>query len=433
MTKLTINELREEHTAYYEQALENIASGNANTQALNKFRVQVDAFLSDVVSLSKECVIIGDYRWLSETLYKWTSVYKVLFKQAKHFELYVPENKMILPAAPSGRILADAEIAERVEGHAKKKAFYRIREVGWESNEREQLEDYHHGEVMIAKEVLEGSIKFAESVSSKSFPRLQNIWLNEVKEIMAYFIWDIHGHRVTPSTHEDDYQDACDNIRSMLVDPNRKAKLSLFLEVKAFIENRYLNKGRLDENKPDAVASIERKASRIESRLRPTGQRTHDFDNWLDAKAYMKLFYENIIPAVIEKNKECVLAVLKAFQFTKTVRDKMHVVDAFEVAVAISYLDEDLVNEIWELHKEDHAPYSAISSYVESVEEPSWLSTLKEAGLDVYYADKKIWLRGMIFEKQYDTLAKEIKSDHDQLLLISLFLESRMIKRMATL
>ncbi len=433
MARSTISELHGRHDAYYEQALQFLSKGKIKKSILNEFKEQVDAFLNDIVVMSKYSVIISDYRWLSETLNKWINIYKQLFNKTKRIQLHVPSDKMILPTAPSGRCLTEEEIEERLSNLAEQRAIYRIRELHRDSEFSERVEDWHIAEVMFAKEVIEGSLKFDENIPSSSYPRLQKIWLNDVKKLIAYFIWVTRGCPLTPSYHNQDYEQACNKVRSMLTDHSRKADLSKFLEVKAFIENRYLTNGLLDKNKPDVKAATQRKASRIESLILAMGEQTHELENWYDATAYMKLYFENIIPAVIEKNEESVLSVLKGFQFTKTASKKLHVVDAFEVAVAISFLDENVVNKIWKQHHNDHEPYSAISSYIDCAHKPKWLMTLTNEEIDAYYENKRVWLRGIITEKQFETCSKDLKSEEDRLVFDTLYKESRIVKEFATL
>lgn len=433
MAKLTINELRDRHDENYEQALQYLSKGKVNKNILSEFRENVDALLNDIVLLSEYSVIISDYRWLSETLNKWVNIYNQLFNKTKRIELHVPNEKMILPTAPSGRCLTEQEIDDRLKNHAEKRAIYRIRELHRDSEFSERIEDWHIAEVMFAKEVIEGSLKFNENISSISYPRLQKIWLSDIKKLIAYFIWVSNGCSISPSPHDRDYQEACDKVRLFLTDLSRKASLSEFLEVKAFIENRYLTNGVLDKSKPDVEAATQRKASRIESLIESMGEQTHKLDNWYDATAYMKLFFENIIPAVLEKNQESVLSVLKGFQFTTTTSKKLHVVDAFEVAVAITFLDANVIEEIWQQHDNDHYPYSAISSYIDCEYRPTWLTALNDEEVDAYYQNERVWLRGIITEKQFESCSNKINSETDRLLFDSLYKESRIVKRLATL
>lgn len=433
MSKLIISELRERHAVYYEQALEYLSKEEVKSATLADFMKNVDLFLNDVVLLSKYSVIISDYRWLSETLNKWVNIYKQLFNKTKRIELHVPNNRMILPTAPSGRFLTEHEVEERIKNIAEQRAIYRIRDVHRDSEFHERTEDWHIAEVMFAKEVIEGALTLHENISSTSYPRLQKIWLNDIKKIIAYFIWVSNGRNINPSSHDIDYQNACDRVRAMLVEVNRKANLSSFLEVKAFIENRYLTNGILDKSKPDVIEATNRKAARIESLLFQQNRNTHELDNWYDATAYMKLFFENIIPAVIERNEESVLSVLKSFQFANTTTEKLHVVDAFEVSVAISFLDANMIKDIWQQHDNDHDPYSAISSYVDCAHEPKWLKTLTDNEIDVHYKDSQIWLRGIITGLQSEKCLREILSENDRLIFRSLFNESRIVKKQATL
>jgi hypothetical protein len=71
-----------------------------------------------------------------------------------------------------------------------------------------------------------------------------------------------------------------------------------------------------------------------------------DKKNWTIAETYARGFYENIIPAVTQGRPDSTLAVLKAFQFSK--ENRYLIINCFEVALAISFLDAEIVQEIWD-------------------------------------------------------------------------------------
>lgn len=123
----------------------------------------------------------------------------------------------------------------------------------------------------------------------------------------------------------------------------------------------------IDEDKARGIIQI--KAYRMAEL-----QGIHDgFPDWADAKAYVKMFYENIIPAVLDNDPEAVLAVLKAFQFTRAGQKqnvgedspiiiKHHVVNCFEVTLATYFISPELISEHWKTAKKNVDVTSAFDS-----------------------------------------------------------------------
>ena len=82
-----------------------------------------------------------------------------------------------------------------------------------------------------------------------------------------------------------------------------------------------------------------------------TGER-NEKKNWCNAETYVKMFYENIIPAVLEKNqenaKEKALTVLKSLQFSESTAIRYHVVNCFEVVLAMHFINAQVIKELWD-------------------------------------------------------------------------------------
>src|SRR5271157_4121103 len=79
---------------------------------------------------------------------------------------------------------------------------------------------------------------------------------------------------------------------------------------------------------------------------------------------YVRLFYENIIPAVVEKDRLSVLRVLKAFQYSKAPENCWRVINCFEAALAIYFLDREIIESLWADSEADALPDSYIHSSV---------------------------------------------------------------------
>ena len=60
----------------------------------------------------------------------------------------------------------------------------------------------------------------------------------------------------------------------------------------------------------------------------------------------MKMFYEHIIPAVLQNDEESVLTVLKAFQFSNENSYNL-IINCFEAALPIYFLNPGIVEKLW--------------------------------------------------------------------------------------
>ncbi|MEI8209541.1 MAG: hypothetical protein WCG16_10080 [Methylococcales bacterium] len=440
MSSTSITGLRQQHDNLFQEVslLSSAILKSPEIQqspATLELKNTINKFLDEIVDASKRVSLREDYSWLSETLAKWQLTYSRVFNEEKQLELCIPEKIMITPPIAT-TMLSENEIVIRIEKHSDNIWWHKIQE---HKTDNDPIADWRNGEVRFSWEVIKGEVRFDKIISSNSYYRFENIWLTQVKELVSHFKYlakrpYLIGNK---STHEEDYQAACDELRKMLVDKTRKADKNTFLEVKAYIENRYLSEGRFDESKPEAKQLLIKKSERIGERIRAKGGWDNQDENWYDAMAYSKLFYENIIPAVIDSRSESVLAIIKAFQFTKTVVDivdKLHVIDVFEVILAIYYLDDTTILSLWEEGEKNlKEPYSAISSFVKIDESPSWLKKGKEIGLDLYPINSELWLRGIIFDRQYEILNKFCDSEKDKKILYNLYQESRLVKEHSTL
>lgn len=439
MSSISVTELRKQHNDLFQEVsslsaiVESPETQDSHTTAYYELKNRIDLFLDAIIETSKSVSLREDYSWLSETLVKWQLIYSRVFNEEKQLDLYIPDKIMIKPPVETSTVLSEEEIKARIRDYAEKTAIWKIYE---HNNDNNPLADWRNGEVNLSWEVIKGDVRFDKNISSNSYHIFENLWLTEIKELVSYFKWFAkRQYQIgTKSTHAEDYQSTCDELRQMLVDETRKTDKSTFLEVKAYIENRYLSEGHFDENKPYAKELLDKKSSRICERIRAKGDIVDDLENWLDAKVYSKLFYENIIPAVIDSRFESILAIIKAFQFTKTVVDKLHVIDVFEVILAIYYLDAATIISLWKDGDEKQIePYSAIRSFVDIHNPPSWMEKGKEIGLDLYHTNGKLWLRGIIFDFQYKFLEEFCHGEMDKTILNDLYQESRLVKRRATL
>ncbi len=206
---------------------------------------------------------------------------------------------------------------------------------GMIDTQQDQDDDWFRACAFMALKVLEGEIPISV-LSSSSYKMLEGVWLKDVKQLKAYYIWKENES----SAEEENYHEASRAICRLLRLGIRDDP-SAFGPLKGYLLDRYLcEDGRqLDPKKEWPL--IQPKAQRIwETR----GEPDQDL-NWHRAQSYVKLFYENILPAV-EGSRESTKSVLKAFQFSKAPRNRYLIINSFEVALAVRFLDRDLIGSI---------------------------------------------------------------------------------------
>jgi hypothetical protein len=208
-------------------------------------------------------------------------------------------------------------------------------EIG--SSGQEQNEDWYWAGACFALEVLEGKIPFAHRIGPDQYDLLERVWLEDVKRLRAYFLWEGAGSH----WHEDGgvqyYFRVTDHLRQAALEPRQKASRQSFTRAETYIEQSYLCDGRVDAG-ADSTAHdlIAKKAYRIWDR---TGHTRPASANWVDAERYVKRFYDHVVLAVNEGRLEDLRAVADAICSGHDGQCPCDVVNCFEALLVISYLD----------------------------------------------------------------------------------------------
>jgi len=210
----------------------------------------------------------------------------------------------------------------------------------------------------------------------------------------------------------------------MLVNRSIKAAKSDFEEPMAYIETHFLTDGAIDRHDERVRRLIASKASRV------SGHKT-DLDlapNLAVAEMYVKTFYENIIPAVLRDDPERVLMVLKAFQYGNGI-----LINCFEVALAIYFLDPDMIEDLWRGAQGKRFP---ASWSVSAVAVESWPKAyVVPAQCEGFRFDEwsgHIVFEGVMTEAQKTALIARLREDAHVLAVNDLFERSRLLPREVT-
>jgi hypothetical protein len=373
VTTISLSDLKKQHKHLFDRALAESSSLIDNGAEMADFIAEVDCFLEELRQLSGEAETVEDYEWISDAALKWQLIFSSV--------LNVPHSAVML-SAPSLlkspeplKFYTDEELYKWCEGTALQQSL--VRRTNFllkgdsplvkllDSTPEQRDRDWQDAEMLFAIKVLEGGFHLARQLGPDSYHRLEQQWLSEVKRAKAFFLWEDRMDKLAqPSRHEQDYLEACRQLRVQLIRKDLKARPQEFEEVKGYLVSRYLAEGALDAKEPevdkkyrfapekdDALDLVRKKAFRI-------GQATGGIDpakDWEDALAYCRAFYDNIIPAVIEEDpvhrKEHSLLALRAFDLSQGQEYRNQIINCFEVALAIYFLDADIVESLWASHE----------------------------------------------------------------------------------
>ena len=244
-------------------------------------------------------------------------------------EVIIAEITTCIASVTSESPLSEEELKGWIDTHTKYSA--QVRKSRLQPVDGEDIK--HYAEQALAFDILDGKINFARRLAPTSYYRLETVWLWEVKCVKAYLIWEDRQGGVDPTYEEKDYDNACEHIRKLL-ETQVKGTISEFQVPKSYLMAKYFQSdGKIDEEKCKKLISD--KIERIKQKTNETDDKT----NRENAIAYVKKFYENIIPAVEDDNPDNVLAVLNAFKFSKASEHRFLVINSFEAALAIYFLN----------------------------------------------------------------------------------------------
>jgi hypothetical protein len=343
-SSISIDVIQRRHDILFTEILQKANEIKKDSTRRSKSIKKVNRLLNDIKKFSIEVEFFDDFRRLSDIVGRWNTVFASIFETPISITLEQPQKPWKQQVYTN--YLTENEVDNWIRNTAAFTAYARKVELGGQY--LNELDDWHAAETFFASEVLEGRINFASRISAKSYFHLEGIWLKEVKLLMAYYQW--LKDKALFKHHDEDFFDVCNHIRQkLLVNDGMKALQSEFTEAKDYIREHYLDKdGKIQDPAKEGSKLhqlIMHKAERIGHTLNdPDNER-----NQIYAKMYVKMFYDNIIPAVLEGDlhlkKEKTLRILKAFQYSKV--NRFIIINCFETALAIYFLDSDIINDLW--------------------------------------------------------------------------------------
>ncbi|GAB6041061.1 hypothetical protein [Endothiovibrio diazotrophicus] len=217
--------------------------------------------------------------------------------------------------------------------------------------ERQEADsNWLHAELYAAVEIIDGRFHLVNSITSDSYWRLEGKnggrWLSDVKRLKAYFHWKRRGELWSEETRND-YLSACQELYSMLTDEHRKSPQFAFFSIQEYIDKNF---PPLESNSSQDEKEIKSRrnlwSETKTNRLMEIGASNDISKSRKIADRQIAKFYDNIIPAVVEQNGDSTREVLEALGMRKGFEHNQEIVNCFEMAVAIYFLDTDLIKNI---------------------------------------------------------------------------------------
>ena len=132
------------------------------------------------------------------------------------------------------------------------------------SSPDEMQDDWYGAMTCLTAEILDGRGDFARQLGSDLYRLLGDVWLDDVKRVKAYLIWESNGANWDPTGWTRNFILACEDVNRRTLEESVKASPKTFAHVKTYLEKRYLVAGVVDlSHRPDAHHLIANKAQRI--------------------------------------------------------------------------------------------------------------------------------------------------------------------------
>lgn len=346
-----IEDVKAAHAKLLTEVLSNQPTSEKYEENRLAFIVEAEKLVKDIESCATQVTTSDDYTWLSTAAVQWQSVFSSVLGIPRNIEIAPPPQPVTLPAEKTiaddkqvtawiGEIAHYLSKIRRAQNilHDVGEVLQRVEEGDGGIDSASITEDWHRATVQFASEVIDGRVNFIQQLGEDAYYRLESVWLKDVKELNAYFMWR-HKKRGA----DENYYMACEQIRQRLL-TCVKGTTEDFQNVRAYIESHYLTNGVVRQDVNAIVKNIIGiKAKRVWER---TGGIYTPEANWVSAETYTKMFYENIIPAVTTKRIDRVADVLMAFGFSKAPEHRYLVINAFEAAIAVYFLDPNIIREL---------------------------------------------------------------------------------------
>lgn len=221
----------------------------------------------------------------------------------------------------------------------------------WEHAEEEAGKDafghWVHGRLYFAHDLLYHGRDWTGDIDFDVFDQLRDAWLDDVVELDAYLIWRKTKRvlQISETERRADYLTSRGIFERRLREAKRAELISVKMKLREYLLARYLDENSLklaQERTPSNMKRIhidaltENKAKRIYALT----ARADADNNWYNALKYVRMFYENIVPALTEKDQAAKKALVDTFTMTDGNFYYSAIANCFEAAVLMYFIGD---------------------------------------------------------------------------------------------
>ena len=351
-----LEDLKDAHERLYREARQERARVGVGEENRRQLLEDIESLLERMHQLAQQITDVDQFNWLSEASTQWQSVYSEVFNIPKDVREKVGVDSVSKKLTPVPPPMSEGQIqsylqrrANEISQSRKLTALYKqfeylrhhrsVIHAVIRSSHEEMQRDWYDAQVYLVSEALAGKalagkIDLTRDFEPSMFPYLEQVWLDDVKRLRAYRIWQQAGNGWDPCP-ERFYLEACEQLRKLLLDQSIKAPQAAFSWVREYLQTHYVTQARVRPGrKPTARELIRVKAYRLWQSREESGIAQ---DNWRDAEQYVKRYYENILSAVTDHSHTASRAVMEAL------RSHHSLVNAFEAGVCIFFMSPDAI------------------------------------------------------------------------------------------
>lgn len=345
----TIDDVKKEHDDLYAKLLDFRARDERSPESTKEQETilkEVNTLLDKLESITPEVRLLNDYTWLINANLQWQA-FAALLNIDRRIKIPEPPDELWVPAQRLGKDDVDHLLVSRQRDICRlrhlKKFLWHVRNVIVDET------DVYNAKAYFAKDILSGAeqstgqnvdathkaIDLIEKVPPDAYGYLEEVWFRDVITLDAYLIWERKGavEEWPAESRKRDYLEACEEYRKLLADQDIKRGPEKFGSIRDYLTEKYLDgKHRL---RPTARHEI----IRVKAEQIAKAGNSDSYNNWVEAAApYVDAFYNNIVPAIVQSDKNSLECVRQAILKSEGKRSRSSIMNVFEAAICIYFL-----------------------------------------------------------------------------------------------
>lgn len=366
MNSAFVEPLKLRHEELFDKLTKRLGQFREFAEERAVFVKDVDEFVESIRVRTSQAEDIVDFYWMANTITAWQAILTNILGENREYGLVEPPTKLkVAKPVDVYNPLTDEELQGILNTTA-----YTLME--WRKAEKrrkllldvlksdvdaggatEGQVDWRHAEEYFAFDVLKGEYDVCTQVTPRFLRVLGNVFLSDVLSIRAYEICKRRTRGTFYSTEEDrdgDYGEALIWFFNVLADeplrivnglaPPKCTGSAALKVVKDFVSLNFIDDtGRIDFTKELASERRSIKALRRWQLRVYCRQSGGQLDDWLYAERYVKVFYENVIPA-IDNVGAARLRLRQLVQESEQHNGHRSIIDGCEAAILLFFVQD---------------------------------------------------------------------------------------------